>query len=66
MDQQAKAKQYYHNKERHGKLYDQMKELFSGFTSSEHLEACHHKYDTQLNEGLNTNAAIIAPKHKTY
>eukprot|EP00957_Ditylum_brightwellii_P111677 8518122-Ditylum_brightwellii.AAC.1 len=37
-----KAKQYYHIKERHGKMYVQMKELFSEFTSRKHLEECHH------------------------
>eukprot|EP00957_Ditylum_brightwellii_P177088 13490403-Ditylum_brightwellii.AAC.2 len=54
----AKAKQYYCDNEKHGKLYDQMKELFSEFTSRKRLEECHHKYDTQLNEGLNTTVAM--------
>eukprot|EP00957_Ditylum_brightwellii_P192945 14691284-Ditylum_brightwellii.AAC.1 len=44
--QKTKAKQYYCSKEKHGKLYVQMKELFSEFTSRKHLEECHHKYDT--------------------
>eukprot|EP00957_Ditylum_brightwellii_P091197 6943381-Ditylum_brightwellii.AAC.1 len=43
-----------------------MKELFSEFMSRKCLEGCHHKYDTQLDEGLNTGVAMVAPKHKTY
>eukprot|EP00957_Ditylum_brightwellii_P066159 5020383-Ditylum_brightwellii.AAC.1 len=61
MEQKAKAKQYYCSKERHGKLYDQMKELFSEFTRRKCLEECHYKYDTQINEGLNIAVAMVAP-----
>eukprot|EP00957_Ditylum_brightwellii_P005081 386174-Ditylum_brightwellii.AAC.1 len=43
-----------------------MKEFFSEFLSRNRLKECHHKYDTQLNEGLNTAVATVVPKHKTY
>ena len=66
MDQRVKAKQYYRSKDQHGKLYVQIKDLFGEFMSRKCLEECHHGYDTQLNEGLNTAVAMIAPKHKTY
>eukprot|EP00957_Ditylum_brightwellii_P037072 2806889-Ditylum_brightwellii.AAC.1 len=64
MEQKVKAKQYYHSKEKHGKLHVQMKDLLSEFTSKNFLEECHHKYDTLLNGGLNTTATIVIPKHK--
>eukprot|EP00957_Ditylum_brightwellii_P152197 11587105-Ditylum_brightwellii.AAC.1 len=64
MEQKIKAKQYYCSKDNHGKLYVQKKDLFGEFTSRIFLEECHHKYDTQLNEGLNTAVAMVAPKHK--
>eukprot|EP00957_Ditylum_brightwellii_P133696 10193819-Ditylum_brightwellii.AAC.1 len=66
MERKAKAKQYYHSKEKHVKLYDQMKELFSEFMSRKRLEECHHKYDTQLNEGLNTTIAMIWGEKKLW
>eukprot|EP00957_Ditylum_brightwellii_P112247 8558145-Ditylum_brightwellii.AAC.1 len=66
MEQKSKDKQYYCSKEKHGKLYVQMKELFSEFTSRKILEECHHKYDAQLNNGLNTAANLVAQKHETY
>ena len=66
MEQRVKAKQYYHSKDQHGKLYAQRKDLLEEFTSRKHLEECHHKHDTQLNEGLNTVVTMVAPKHKTY
>ena len=66
MEQKTKAKQYYCIKEKYGKMYVQMKKLFSEFMSRKHLEECHHKYDTQLNEGLNTNITMAVPKHKTH
>jgi hypothetical protein len=66
MEQKTKAKQYYCIEEKYGKMYVQMKKLFSEFMSRKHLEECHHKYDTQLNEGLNTNITMAVPKHKTH
>eukprot|EP00957_Ditylum_brightwellii_P132758 10123437-Ditylum_brightwellii.AAC.1 len=64
MEQRIKARQYYCSKDKHGKLYIQMKEFFSEFTGKKCLEEHHHKYDTQLNKGLNTTVAMVAPKHK--
>eukprot|EP00957_Ditylum_brightwellii_P042467 3215862-Ditylum_brightwellii.AAC.1 len=66
MEQRVKAKQYYCSKDLRGKLYVQIKDLFGEFKSRKRLEECHHKYDTQLNEGRNTAVAMVAPKHKTY
>eukprot|EP00957_Ditylum_brightwellii_P059425 4511721-Ditylum_brightwellii.AAC.1 len=66
MDQRVKAKQYYRSKGQHGKLYVQIKDLFGEFTSRKRLEECHHGYDMQLNEGLNTAVTMVTPKHKTY
>eukprot|EP00957_Ditylum_brightwellii_P037704 2851491-Ditylum_brightwellii.AAC.1 len=34
-------------------------ELSSEFTSRKSLEECHHKYDTQLNEGINTAVVMV-------
>eukprot|EP00957_Ditylum_brightwellii_P103846 7910684-Ditylum_brightwellii.AAC.1 len=66
MEQKMKAKQYYHDKEKHGKLYVQMKELFSQCLSRKCLEECHRKYDAQLNEGSNTAVVMVVPKHKIW
>jgi hypothetical protein len=61
-----KAKQYYRCKQRHAKLYEQLKEVFDEFTTEERLLECLHWYDTQVNEGMNNAIAGKAPKHKTY
>eukprot|EP00957_Ditylum_brightwellii_P020916 1577427-Ditylum_brightwellii.AAC.1 len=58
MKQRVKAKQYYFSKDLRGKLHVQIKDLFGEFMSRKRLEECHHKYDTWLNEGLNTAAAM--------
>eukprot|EP00957_Ditylum_brightwellii_P116325 8872772-Ditylum_brightwellii.AAC.1 len=50
MEQRVKAKQYYHSKDQHGKLYVQTKDLFGEFTSRKCLKECHHKYDTQMRD----------------
>eukprot|EP00957_Ditylum_brightwellii_P153875 11712593-Ditylum_brightwellii.AAC.1 len=59
MEQRVKAKQYYCIKDQHGKLYVQIKDLFQEFMSRKRLEECHHGYDTQLNEGINTAVAMV-------
>eukprot|EP00957_Ditylum_brightwellii_P102441 7808635-Ditylum_brightwellii.AAC.1 len=64
IEQRVKAKQYYCSKDQHGKLYVQINDLFGEFMSRKCLEECHHGYDTQLNEGLNTAVTMVAPKHK--
>eukprot|EP00957_Ditylum_brightwellii_P106242 8105264-Ditylum_brightwellii.AAC.1 len=64
MEQRIKARQYYYSKDKHGKLYVQMKEFFSEFMSRKCLEECHHKYDAQLNEGLNTTVAMVWGENK--
>eukprot|EP00957_Ditylum_brightwellii_P008100 614447-Ditylum_brightwellii.AAC.1 len=34
-------------------------DFFREFTSRKRLEECHHGFDTQLNEGLNTVVAMV-------
>eukprot|EP00957_Ditylum_brightwellii_P024623 1860595-Ditylum_brightwellii.AAC.1 len=58
VEQRVKVRQYYCSKDLHGKLYVQVKDLFGEFMSRKCLEECHYKYDTQLNEGLNTIVAM--------
>eukprot|EP00957_Ditylum_brightwellii_P102027 7776489-Ditylum_brightwellii.AAC.1 len=41
-------------------------ELFGEFTIRKHLEENQHKYDTQLNEGLNAVVVMVVPKHEKY
>lgn len=36
------------------------------YTTNELLKMCHHEYDSQKNESLNTNVATYAPKNKTF
>eukprot|EP00957_Ditylum_brightwellii_P113868 8680892-Ditylum_brightwellii.AAC.1 len=64
LEQRIKARQYYHSKDKHGKLYIQTKGLFGEFMSRKCLEECHHKYDTQLNEGLNIAVAMVWSEKK--
>eukprot|EP00957_Ditylum_brightwellii_P108634 8286081-Ditylum_brightwellii.AAC.1 len=56
-EEKKKSTQYNQNKEANGKQYDQLKEVFAEFTDRKRLEECHHIFNSQMNEGLNTAAA---------
>lgn len=46
--------------------WNQIKEVHEYYTTNDLLRMCHHPYDSQKNESLNTRVATYAPKTKTF
>ena len=55
-----------YDKDKHNKMYQQLKEVVTRFQTEENIRECLHKYDTQVNEGLNMSVSRYVPKFKHY
>eukprot|EP00957_Ditylum_brightwellii_P186052 14165310-Ditylum_brightwellii.AAC.1 len=60
------AQKYYQCKKKDAKLYAKLLELSQEFTTKKHLHKSCDTFDIQVNEGMNSDVAKHAPKHKTY
>jgi hypothetical protein len=53
-------------KEKHAKLYEQLKAIAKPYMTKKMLVDANHPYNTQMNEPLNNSVAKLAPKNKVF
>ena len=54
------------NKQVDTKMYQQLLQVLERFQTDDNIRDCLHKYDTQMNEGLNMSVSRYVPKFKHY
>ena len=57
---------YYRSKLDDHELYEEMMKAYERFIQPDMLKQLWHEWDTQKNEAMNTSAAALVPKNKTY